>query len=89
MRFLALKTRGWTLASDDGYGYSSAMRELGAGRRVLLGIHPGVDLYEVRNAPAQTLADLRVMEGSGQLDWARLDDVAFSEIMREVVYLAL
>ena len=58
-------------------------------------VTPGVDTYDLRNAPPQTLAAVAVYEAGtaqgkpGSDDWARLDAVAFSEFMRDMAYLAL
>ena len=90
-RLLALKTRGWTLSNDGGIGWSGATRELGEGLCVHLWVSPGVDMYEVRSAPPQQLNGLELRKsGPDQtVSWAALDPLAFSEVLRELAYLAL
>ncbi len=90
-RLLALKTRGWTLSNDGGIGWSGATRELGEGLCVHLWVTPGVDMYDVRRAPPQQLDGLELRKsGPDQaVSWAALDPLAFSEVLRELAYLAL
>ena len=90
-RLLALKTRGWTLNNDGGIGWSGATRELGEGLCVHLWVTPGVDMYDVRSAPPQQLNGLALRQAApGQtVSWAALDALAFSEVLRELAYLAL
>ena len=88
-RFLALKTRGWALATDDGYTYSGAHKELASGLALSLSVSPGVSLYEVRSAPPQSLDALRLSLRQRETSWADLDAISYSELMRDLAYLTL
>ena len=88
-RFLALKTRGWTLATDDGYTYSGAHKTLPSGVLLSLSVSPGVSLYEVRSAPPQSLAGLRLSLRQRETSWADLDAISYSELMRDMAHLTL
>ncbi len=87
-RLLALKTRGWTLANYGGYQFDGAERTFG-GMQVALRVSPGVDTYEVRNAPPQKLEELSLRVNGKAVSWATLDALSFSEVLREMAYLAL
>ena len=87
-RLLALKTRGWTLANYGGYQVDGAERTFG-GMQVALRVSPGVDTYEVRNAPPQKLEELSLRVNGKAVSWATLDALSFSEVLREMAYLAL
>jgi hypothetical protein len=99
-RLLALKTRGWQLANHEGYAFNGALRTVGddtsgntSGKapalQVSLHVSPGVDTYEVRKAPPQQLVHLKLLAGDQAVGWERLDTLAFSEVLREMAYLAL
>ena len=87
-RLLALKTRGWTQVNYGGYQVDGAERTFG-GMQVALRVSPGVDAYEVRNAPPQKLEELSLRVNGKAVSWATLDTLSFSEVLREMAYLAL